>query len=355
LRVLHFITPSKVSGAELLVLRLAQAQVRHGMTTRILCKRHAGFVDRAQREGVDTRSANISGKLNLRAVSVLRAEIRRFQPDLVCTHLSSATLWGSLAARACGVPCISVVHGFNSAFCYRFAPTLICVSRAVADSMIAKRIAPDNVHVVHNGIDPQPFTSGPLADLPVPPGALCVGTVAHLSPKKGYTELMTAAQLVPDAHFVVVGEGPMRHDLEEVARGPLAGRLHLLGFRDDIPDLMRRFDIFCLPSRREPFGLVLLEAMGASCPVVAFAGGGVPEIVIHEETGLLAPPRDARALADCLRRLQSDGELRRRLGAAGKERLLSKFTLEHTISHWNSIFHEEMTRQYPAAQGVETL
>jgi glycosyltransferase involved in cell wall biosynthesis len=355
LRVLHFITPSKVSGAELLVLRLAQAQVRHGVTTRILCKRHAGFMARAQREGVDTCGASISGKLNLRAVSVLRAEIRRFQPDLVCTHLSSASLWGSLAARACGVPCIGVVHGFTSAFCYRFAPTLVCVSRAVADSMVAKRIAPDNLRVVYNGIDPQPFCAGPVANLPVPEGALCVGTVAHLSPKKGYTELIAAARLMPKAHFVVVGEGPMRPDLEEMARGPLSGRLHLLGFRDDIPDLMRRFDVFCLPSRREPFGLVLLEAMAASCPVVAFADGGVPEVVVHGETGLLAPPRNARALADCLQQLEADAALRQRMGAAGRERLLSTFTLEHTISRLQSVYREEMARQYPAAQGAETL
>ncbi len=355
LRVLHFITPSKVSGAELLVLRLSQAQVQHGVTTRIFCKRHAGFIARAQREGVEACGANISGKLNLRAVSVLRAEIRRFQPDLVCTHLSSATLWGSIAARLCGVPCIGVVHGFTSAFCYRFAPALVCVSNAVANNMIAKHISPDNLRVVHNGIDPEPFCAGPVAELPIPEGAFCVGTVAHLSPKKGYAELMAAAILVPDAHFVIVGEGAMRSELEAMAQGPLAGRLHVLGYRDDIPALMRRFDVFCLPSRREPFGLVLLEAMGAGCPVVAFADGGVPEVVVHGTTGLLAPSRDVPALADCLRQLQANPALRQRMGEAGKERLLSNFTLEHTIRRLNAIFREEMTRQCPAAQGAETL
>jgi glycosyltransferase involved in cell wall biosynthesis len=329
--------------------------MQHGVTTRILCKRHAGFIARAQREGVETYGASISGKLNLRAVSVLRAEIRRFQPDVVCTHLSSASLWGSLAARACNVPCIGVVHGFTSAFCYRFAPTLVCVSQAVAENMIAQRIPAANIHVVHNGIDPKPYCSGPVADLPIPAGALCVGTVAHLSPKKGYAELMAVARLVEDAHFVVVGEGRMRAELEEMAHGPLAGRLHLLGFRDDIPDLMRRFDVFCLPSRREPFGLVLLEAMAACCPIVAFADGGVPEVVIHGETGLLAPPRDSRALAQCLKQLQTDRVLRQAMGAAGKARLLSHFTLEHTLARLNVVFHQEMVRQQQAAQGAETL
>jgi len=354
LRVLHFITPSHVSGAELLVLRIAQAQARRGVSTRILCKHHAGFIERARREGVEACGADISGKLNLRAVSVLRKEIRRFRPDIVCTHLSSATLWGSLAARACGVPCVGVVHGFTSAFCYRFAPALICVSQAVADSMIAQRIPAGRLRVVHNGIDPEPFCTGPVADLPIPVNTMCVGTVAHLSPKKGYAELMAVARVVDGAHFVVVGEGRMRRQLEQLAQGALAGRLHLLGFRNDIPELMRRFDVFCLPSRREPFGLVLLEAMGAGCPVVAFADGGVPEVIVDGETGLLAPPRDLAGLARRLKQLQADPLLRQRMGAAGKARLLSRFTLEHTIARLNIVLRSEIGQQYSTTQGIET-
>jgi glycosyltransferase involved in cell wall biosynthesis len=345
LRVLHFITPSRVSGAELLLLRTARAQVRRGDVARVLCKPHVGFIARACREDVDVVSAPISGKLNFRAVTVLRREIRRFRPDVVCTHLSSASLWGSVAARLCHVPCVAVVHGFNSAFCYRFAPTLVCVSEAVAASMALQRIPRSALRIVHNGIDPSPFLDAPRADLPVPCGAFCVGTVAHLSPKKGYTELMQAALCVPDAHFVVVGEGKMHSTLAGLAQGPLRGRLHLLGFRDDIPSLMRRFDVFCLPSRREPFGLALLEAMAAERAVVAFAEGGVPEIVVANRTGLLAPPGDVPALADCLRRLQQDAALRSAMGIAGRERVWAQFTLDQTVARLQQVFGDEILHQ----------
>lgn len=332
MRILHFITPSRVSGAELLLLRTVQAQVHCGVTSRVLCKPHADFIARAQRAGVDVVSAPISGKFNLRAVATLRNEIRRFRPDVVCTHLSSASLWGTLAARSCNTPCISMVHGFNSAFCYRFAPRLICVSHAVAEHMISQRICRDAIEVVHNGIDPEPFLNAREADLPLPADAFCVGAVAHLSPKKGLIELAEAARILPEAHFVIVGEGPLRSRLTHLAKGPLQGRLHLLGFRDDIPALMRRFDVFCLPSRREPFGLVLLEAMAAARPVVAFASGGVPEVVASGQTGLLAPVGDVETLRDHLERLRRSPECREVMGARGQERVLEQFTLDRTIS-----------------------
>lgn len=328
MRVLHVITPSRVSGAELLLLRLVRAQADLGVTARIVCKPHPGFVERAQREGADCCVLPISGKLNPRAFPALRGEIGRWRPDLLCTHLSSATWWGSLAARSRGVPCVSMVHGFTGARWYRRADRLVCVSRAVAEDMVGQGISAGRVSVVHNGIDPQPYLSAEPADLPVPPGVFVVGTVAHLSPKKGFAELLRAAARVPGAHFVIAGDGPMRPELARAAQAELKGRLHLLGWREDVPALMRRIDAYCLPSRREPFGLVLVEAMAAGRPVVAFRSGGAPEVVVDGETGLLAAPGDADALAACIQRLAGDPQLRRRLGDAGRSRALSHFTLD---------------------------
>jgi glycosyltransferase involved in cell wall biosynthesis len=194
--------------------------------------------------------------------------------------------------------------------------------------MVGQGISAGRVSVVHNGIDPQPYLSAEPADLPVPPGVFVVGTVAHLSPKKGFAELLRAAARVPGAHFVIAGDGPMRPELARAAQAELKGRLHLLGWREDVPALMRRIDAYCLPSRREPFGLVLVEAMAAGRPVVAFRSGGAPEVVVDGETGLLAPPGDADALAACIQRLAGDPQLRRRLGDAGRSRALSHFTLD---------------------------
>lgn len=346
MRILHLITPSHVGGAELLVLGIARQQMQRGDVVRVLTKPHPAYERRAKKEGVDCATLPISGKFNVRALQVLREAMRQYQPDLVCTHLSSATLWGALAARWCGVPCVAMVHGFNTAICYRFAPLLVCVSDAVAAHMQGQGIPRKRLRVVHNGIDPAPFEEGPIATFEgVPKDAFCVGAAAHLSPKKGFAELVEAALKVPEAHFVVAGEGRMRPWLEEMARGALAGRLHLLGFREDMPALMRRFTVFCLPSQREPFGLVLLEAMAAAKPVVAFRAGGVPEVVLEEVTGLLAAPGDVEGLASCLRRLRDDAALCRRLGLAGQERVRACFTMAQAFGNLQQVFEEAVACQ----------
>lgn len=355
MRILHFITPSHVSGAELLVLRVARAQQASGDIARVLSKEHSCFAERAARMGVDLTTASISGKFNIRAIQVLRQEILRFGPDIVCTHLSSASLWGTLAARSCGVPCISVVHGFTSAICYRRAPALLCVSRAVAASMAHQGIPHARMRVIHNGIDLSDHRECAPVELPIPPGAGCIGTVAHLAAKKGYSELLAAAARLPEAHFVVVGEGGMRRRLARAANTSLRGRLHLLGFRDDIPALMRRFDVFCLPSRREPFGLVLLEAMAARRPVVAFDVGGVPEVVEHGVTGFLARPGSVDDLAGQLSRLLQDPELREGFGEAGFQRVRARFTLDRMVAEIQGMCCDEIARQSADRRGMAPL
>jgi glycosyltransferase involved in cell wall biosynthesis len=199
------------------------------------------------------------------------------------------------------------------------------------------------IRVVHNGIDPCRYGDVRPAELAAPAGAFCVGTVAHLSPKKGYRELVQVAERLPEAHFVVAGEGPLRRELEQTAVPRLNGRLHLLGWRDDIPALMRRFDVFCLPAAAEPFGLVFLEAMAAATPIVAFRSGGAPEVVREAVTGLLAPPGDVEGLAACLRIMQQDAAARRAMGRAGRDRLLDCFTLDRTARELLDCFERAAT------------
>lgn len=337
MRILHVITPSRISGAELLVLHIARAQMEAGHTVRVVVKPHPAFVERARYAGVETHVAPISGKLNLRAAAAISREIDDLGAEVVCAHLSSATLWSARAAHRSGVPCVAMVHGFTSARWYRHADILACVSQAVADDMAAQGIPRDRLRVSLNGIDTASYDRPAPANLGLPASHPIVGTAAHLSPKKGFDELVRVAELLPAAQFVVAGEGPMRSELEEASRAQLGGRLTLLGFRDDMPAVMAAIDVFCLPSRREPFGLVLLEAMAAGKPTVAFRAGGAPEVVDDGVTGFLVPPGDCAAMADALRLLLADPDLRSKMGAAGRARVISSFTLDRTVSRLNAI------------------
>lgn len=201
------------------------------------------------------------------------------------------------------------------------AVRVVANSRATADAFVAAGGKRALVTVVHNGIDPAPFDAlGPdscrevRAALGISPGAYVVGCFSRLHPWKGQTVLLDAVERMPAVHALVVGgalfagEAPYEAELRARAGLPsLAGRVHLLGARDDVPRLLVACDVVVHPSvLAEPFGRVLVEAMLAGRPVVATAGGGVPEVVTDGETGVLVPPGDARALGDALDGLRRD-------------------------------------------------
>ena len=201
------------------------------------------------------------------------------------------------------------------------AVRVVANSRATADAFVAAGGKRSLVTVVHNGIDPAPFDAlGPdscrevRAELGIPADAFVVGCFSRLHPWKGQTVLLDAVARMPGVHGLVAGgalfSGEVPYEAELRARAALpslAGRVHMLGPRDDVPRLIMACDVVVHPSvLAEPFGRVLVEAMLAGRPVVATDAGGVPEVVTDGETGVLVPPGDARALGDALESLRRE-------------------------------------------------
>jgi len=154
-------------------------------------------------------------------------------------------------------------------------------------------------------------------------------TPARLHPQKGHEYLLAAATQVPDATFVLAGDGPLRTGLEARARElGIADRCLFLGERSDVQDLLAVSDLFVLPSLFEGLPVSILEAMAAERPVVATAIGGTDEVITTGESGLLVPPRDPVALASVIRRLRGDASLAQRLALAGRERVEREFSVE---------------------------
>ena len=202
----------------------------------------------------------------------------------------------------------------------RRARLVIAPSSALADE--AERLGAQEVRTIPNGID-LPEVVGEEAD---PPEVLYAG---RLSPEKGVRELVAAAAGLP---LVVAGDGPLRDEVPGA-----------LGFvpHDDLERLYGRAAVVACPSRREGFGVVCAEAMAHGRPVVAGDVGGLRDLVVHEETGLLVPPGDVDALRDALQRLLADAGLRRRFGEAGRARISEHFTWQR--------FGDETLRAYEDA------
>jgi glycosyltransferase involved in cell wall biosynthesis len=229
-------------------------------------------------------------------------------------------------------------------------PAAICaVSTELRAHMIAEGVPAGAVEVVHNGIVPGRASSDRdrrLARdlLSLGPDRFVVGTAARLDPVKDLRTLLeafAAFRSATRAALIIVGDGPEREALRQAARDAgVADAVNFLGHRSDVRTLLPAFDLFVNCSRSEGVSLTILEAMAAGLPVVATHVGGNPELVIDNVSGLLVPPGDPASLARAMDRVAADLRLARRLGTAGRQRLVDHFSFDGMMSRYFAIYRE---------------
>jgi len=274
---------------------------------------------------------------------------RKQNADLICTNTVRGSLYGGLASLLSRVPLVWYVRdmltrGLYARMLGRLATSVIAVSEAVSRSL------PCEATVVPNGLLPGEFVADPdaaaerrsqwgiAADVPV------VGIAGRLRAWKGHADFLRAMRIVadamPEARFVVVGgtvfeEGePYRPKLERLAASlGLEGSVVFVGHQQDMPVVYATMDVAVHCSvEPEPFGRVIIEAMAAGRPVVAYAQGGPKEIVVGGETGLLVPPGDHEALGLATLALLQDWERRREMGEAARARVMARYDA-HGVAH----------------------
>lgn len=273
--------------------------------------------------------------------------IRREKIDIIhATDRPRDAMFASLIGRLSGKP--NVVHMHSNCgdhlsratrWGFKNAAAAFAVSEFTRKGLVDLGLAQDRVHVVYNStdtgyFDPALFAKSSVAtrkELGISPDALVVGIVARLIPWKGQRELIDAlALLLPDfprLRLVIVGEGEDRETLRQRAcEKDVAEQVVFTGWRDDVRPLLSTFDLFALPSYEEPFGLAITEAMAMRLPVIACASGGVPEIITHSENGWLVAPRSVPQLAQAIRNLLSDQELRRSLANNARRTVEERFS-----------------------------
>jgi glycosyltransferase involved in cell wall biosynthesis len=240
---------------------------------------------------------------------------------------------------------------------HRQVDCFIAASDFIRKMLLADGIPEERAVTIHEGIDVEHVGAAPAVNLHeafwLPHQSPIVGNVAALVPHKGQRYLVEAAHLlmsrVPDARFLIFGEGELRDHLEKQIREyTLEKHVLLAGFRTDVLGCMKHFDLFVMSSVTEGLGTSLLDAMACGRPIVATATGGIPEVVEDGVTGLLVPPRDAHALADAIARLLSDEALRLRMCAAGLSRVRERFTVERMVAETAAVYARLAGRPHAA-------
>jgi glycosyltransferase involved in cell wall biosynthesis len=232
---------------------------------------------------------------------------------------------------------------------YRQVAHFIAASGAIRDILVHDGIPAAQVTVVHDGIDVAKVQRLPALDAHVefwlPRGVPLVMNVGALVGHKGQTHLIEAMPLVmrevPDAHLVILGEGELRAPLErQVKELHLERVVRLPGFREDVLSLMKSADVFAISSITEGLGSAVLDAMAMGLPVAGTLAGGIPEVVIPGETGLLVPPGEPKPLAEAIVSLLDDPSLRQRFGQAGKARVETHFGVDALVEGTLALYRE---------------
>jgi glycosyltransferase involved in cell wall biosynthesis len=230
----------------------------------------------------------------------------------------------------------------------KFDGTAIAVSHDLREYMVDAWFSRDRLSVIHNGIDPGPAPSAAervraRRALGVEDDRLVVATVARLDPVKDLLSMLDAfsivRQHVPDALLVIVGDGPEREAIERRAAQPdLAGAVQMTGFRSDVRSILPAADIYASSSISEGVSITILEAMAAAVPVVATAVGGTPEVLALETGGMLVPAREPQRLARAVIALAADAARRTAMGADGRRRVETAFTLDRMVGEYARIY-----------------
>jgi len=310
---------------------------------------------------------------DMRALWALYRLMRRRQFDIVHTHSSKAGILGRAAARAAGVPVVVhtlhslVFHEYQSRVtnalyvalkraCAPLADVLISVNEKTTQGALARNIGRRDQYVtIYSGMELDRFLNirdtldvgQAKARLGLPPDAPVVGKVARLFPLKGHEQFFEAARLVAnaraDTRFVLVGDGPLRKELEARSRAlGLADRTCFVGRvpPDEVAACIQAMDVVVHTSLREGIARVLPQAGAVGKPVVAFALDGAPEVVRDGESGFLVPPVDTNALASRVIELLDDPDRRQRFGEAGRQIAAAKFRVEDMVERITALYFQ---------------
>ncbi len=363
INVLQLVEGMNWGGAETKLLELIDHMDRERFNTTV-CSLGMGdrLKTRFDEVGIPFISFERRSRMDPKLIFDVARLIRKQNIDVVMTTLFYADVVGALASAISPNKAVFSWETISAPewllwrrllpyrFAMRFASKVISVSHATAKWLIDKRGVPENkITVIPYGVNLDEFSPGSnpelREELGIADDTTIIGVVARLHPQKGHTYLIEAAKaIIPkfnNVKFVFVGDGELRGELEKsVTDAGLDNNFMFLGFRSDVKELLRIFDIFVLPSLYEGLPNVILEAMACSLPVVATAVDGTVELVADEKTGFLVAPKQPMALSEKISALLKDSDKGNAMGKAGRKKVEEEYSLELQVNNFQNLYEK---------------
>jgi glycosyltransferase involved in cell wall biosynthesis len=377
IKVLQIIESTGKSGPRYLLGSLAHNLNKDDFQLEVVCStlRDKDFeqdIQKMQKKGIRVKVIQMKREISplgdLFAFFKLCFHIKRGNYDIVHTHSSKAGFLGRLAARLIGVR--AVIHtphcfcfmaedmnGIKKQFYFHvekfaafFCDRLIAVSDFQRQDMLKMRLTdPRKVLTIENGVDSGTFSNNGFDilkkknELGLNNGSIILGAVGVLNESKGHRYLIEAVSKIVqtglDVRLLIAGEGPLRKQLEALSRDlGLDSRVRLLGFREDIPELLALMDIFVFPSLWEGMSLALLEAMAVGLPIISTDVHGAVDLIRDNKSGILVQKKDTRGLVKAIRHLVSNPNETKKMGQEARRLVHSNYTLERQIGKLESLY-----------------
>jgi len=377
IRVAQVVTSVVLGGGGQVISAIARHLDRAAFEMDVFCIIEGGeLVDYIQSQGfnvavIPVRTRGSRPHYSLSAWLQLTSMLRRRKYDVVHTHLYHADLVGGVSARIAGCRVVvktlhnmgtrrtSFQHAIEVMVLNRIARKIICVSRSQANHLLKHGgMDPSKLVTIHNGVDASRFRAprdkaASAISVGLDPSKPVVGTVGRLIEEKGHEYLLQAVPLiarrVPGVQFLIVGDGPLRHDLERRILQLRDTRVVITGLRSDVPELLGLMDLFVFPSLSEAFGIAVIEAMAAGVPVACADIPALNETVRRGVTGEIFPGQDPEALAASVCTLLENADLRRSLAERAQNWVRESFTESAMVRAYERVYREQVCRttRYP--------
>ncbi|WP_017732393.1 glycosyltransferase family 4 protein [Nafulsella turpanensis] len=362
MKVLHLSSESSWRGGEQQIAYLIEELTKAGVQNIVACRKHSAFESYCQKKEIPHISLNFTSSLNIATALRIKRYCQEQQPDLMHLHSSKshslAVLSGWLGNSTPMILSRRVDFHLKTnwlsqkKYNYPGIRRIICVSDAIKEIVQSDIKQPEKAVTVHSGIDLKKFSAkaseGQLRkQYNIPANYWLVGNTAAIAPHKDYFTFVDTVALLEQqnfpAYYFIIGTGPMEQEIKNyVATKGLEKKIIFTGFLHNIPSILPELDLFLMTSKTEGLGTSLLDAFASGVAVVATAAGGVPEIVLHEQTGLLAPVGKPKEIAYEVQRLYKDVKLQEQLKKGAYE-LVQQFSKEETARKTLDIYREVLS------------